>query len=230
MNASVTNRAAGSRLLLFPTDLEHRRFEAAGGIEAGHAMTAVCGFGVAAAAARTASLLTVLRPRHVLLAGIAGSFDEARFPVGTAYAFSRVRIDGIGKGEGTEFAPPSEIGIAQWESGTGAGRTTVHEVLPLVRPAGSDEAELLTVCSAAATIDQAHRRKARWPEVAAEEMEGFSVALAGVMASVPVTIVRGISNVVGISDPRAWKIDEAIAAVRELVGEILERDEWIETS
>ena len=105
-----------------------------------------------------------------------------------------------------------------------------HEVLPLVRPAGSDEAELLTVCSAAATAEEALRRKTRWPEVAAEEMEGFSVALAGVMASVPVTIVRGISNVVGISDPRAWKIDEAIAAVRELVGEILERDEWVETS
>jgi futalosine hydrolase len=230
MNDPMKAGLGTSRLLLFPTEGERRAFEREGGLEPGHALIEVCGFGVAASAARTAQLLGFLRPRQVLLVGIAGSFDEERRPVGSALAFSRVRIDGIGKGEGGDFSPPSALGIPQWNPPAGMEGSPIEEELPLLRPAGTEEAELLTVCSASATPEEAKRRRDRFPEAAAEEMEGFSVALACAMTATPLTILRGISNAVGSGDPKRWKIEPAIAAVRRLTIEVLRRDEWIEPS
>jgi futalosine hydrolase len=46
-------------------------------------------------------------------------------------------------------------------------------------------------------------------------MEGYAVALACALAGVPVSIVRGASNVVGDRDPARWRIPSALSAARE---------------
>jgi futalosine hydrolase len=211
-------------LLLFPTELERRRFEDQGGLEPGLALSALGGFGAVAAAARTAELLARLRPRRVLLLGIAGTYDAGRLAVGKAAAFTRVAIDGIGAGEGARFRGPVALGFPQWPGSTGSPAIT--DTLELSAPSGSAEALLVTSCAASDGVAQAHERRARFPGALAEDMEGFAVALASALAGVPCAVVRGISNVVGDRDPAHWRIPGALAAARRLAGEVLEDPEW----
>ena len=53
---------------------------------------------------------------------------------------------------------------------------------------------------------RAHGKSETW----AEDMEGFAVATACRLANVPLSIIRGISNVAGDRDHRRWEIDLAI--------------------
>ena len=137
------------------------------------------------------------RPRRAILIGIAGAFDDERDPVGSALAFSRVAVDGIGVGAGAGFEGPSRLGFPQWPGSADTGGGRVEDDLPLVLPEGPDGGLLLTTCAASGSAAQARERLARHPDARAEDMEGFSVAMAGALADVPVTIVRGISNRVG---------------------------------
>jgi futalosine hydrolase len=202
-------------LLLFPTELERRRFHDQGGLPVGLALESVCGFGPVAAAARTAQLCATLRPRRVLLCGIAGTFDEARRPIGSAATFRRVALEGVGAGQGAAHHGPPALGFPQWP---GSPETTdaVEQLLEL-EPSPSDAPLLLTTCAASADADEARLRRERFPDAAAEDMEGFGVALACALARTRLVVVRGFSNRVGERDSRSWRIPLALAAARELV-------------
>jgi futalosine hydrolase len=52
-------------------------------------------------------------------------------------------------------------------------------------------------------------------------MEGFAVAFACTLADTPVSIVRGVSNVVGDRDPAHWRIPSALGAARLCALEVL---------
>jgi futalosine hydrolase len=193
------------------------RLQDHGGFPPELARVELCGFGPIAAAARTAALLAALGPRDVLLVGIAGAYDIEAHPVGSAWNFGSVAVDGVGAGEGEGFLGPSRLGFPQWP---GSPETTgaVHEQLELA----PDGPLLLTTPSASATPLQASRRTQRFPGAAAEDMEGFAVALACAMAQVPVQIVRGISNPVGLRDPKEWRIPAALGEARRTALELLE--------
>ena len=221
------NPSAGSaNLLLIPSDLELRRFRDLGGLPPGLAQIELCGFGPIAAAARAAQLIARLRPARVLLVGIAGAFDPRTHPVGEAFEFGEVAVQGIGVGSGAELVSPPELGFPQWP-GSGAGTDAGPEPrarridarLPL---ASADDAPLLlTTCAASAHGAQAELRRERFGEAAAEDMEGFGVALACGLADVPLRVVRGISNRVGDRDSSHWRIPGALAAARRLAIEVL---------
>ncbi len=151
-------------------------------------MVELAGFGPIAAAHRTATLLERLRPRRVLLVGIAGSYDLGALPIGSATTFDTVQLDGVGsmKGHGN---PPLAL----------EGETGI----------------LLTVCTAAEDLDQASARRERF-QALAEDMEAYGVALACHAASTPLTVVRGISNRAGDRDTAHWRVDEALDAALEL--------------
>ena len=216
--------AGSPTLLLFATDLERRRFQDLGGLGTGHALQALAGFGPVAAGARASQVLSLLRPRRVLLAGIAGTFDEERHPLGSALAFSCVALDGVGAGEGEGFLAPPALGFPQWPGEEG-GAPRVEDRLALALPAGRPEALLVTGCAASATPAEAERRRARFPGAAAEDMEGFGVGLACALHGVPLTVLRGISNRVGERAPGSWRIAEAMEAVRDLLRACLAQEE-----
>ncbi len=187
-----------------------------GAFEPGLALQSLCGFGAVAAAARTAHLVATLRPSHVYLAGIAGAYDTDAHPIGTALAFARVAIEGIGVGDLRGFSGPPALGFPQWPGSDGTSAEPIGDELELA--AGDDAAALLlTTCAASADREQADLRRRRFPAAVAEDMEGFGVALACALARVPVTIVRGISNRVGERDPKTWRIPAALAAARRRV-------------
>jgi futalosine hydrolase len=174
----------------------------------------LCGFGPVAAAARTAQLLAERRATRVLLLGLAGSLCPERAPLGSARLFASVRLDGVGAGSGERFVAASDLGFPQWDGGV-----RVEETLALAGP--SDPCELLTVCAAAASPQEAELRRARYPSAVAEDMEGFAVALACRLAGVPLFLVRGFSNLAGERERNSWRSDEALAAARALAATVL---------
>ena len=189
-----------------------------GGLPVGCALPFTCGFGPIAAAARTSQLLERLRPAQVILCGIAGTYDEDRYPVGSAVVFGRVAIDGVGAGQGEQHLLPPALGFPQWPGSEDTRVDPVETELPLVSGNGSQAGTgaplLLTTCAASISKREALVRLSRYPDAVAEDMEGFAVAMSCALARTPLTIVRGFSNVVGDRNSCNWRIPSAIYAAR----------------
>jgi futalosine hydrolase len=208
-------------LVLVPSAGERAALEGLGGFPGAHARFEACGFGPVAAAARAAELIARLAPARVLLVGIAGTFDLAAAPLGSASAFGRVWQDGVGAGTGEGFMPPSRLGLPQWP-----GPPPVEDALAL----SSSGPELLSVCAASASPAEASQRSERYPRCLGEDMEAFAVALACRLACIPCAVVRGFSNPVGVREKRQWRVEEALEAARALALEQLRAPHWEETS
>jgi len=214
-------------LLLSPTQFERSAIVShLGERKLEGTLAQVCGFGPVAAAARTSSLISEHRPDMVVLAGIAGSLD-AQCSVGEAYEFLRVRSYGIGVGNGEQFQSVGEIGWRHVQEESDTVPEGVGDVLhktdgkrKLENRFGID-GELLSVCAASSSQTEADEKKKRYADALAEDMEGFAVATACVIHSVPWVIVRGISNHAGDRDKTNWQADRALLKVAERVGEIL---------
>ncbi len=226
MSRSELLVAGRPTLVLVPTERELTGIAGAAGWRTGLGLLELAGFGPVAAAARTAELLARLTPGRVLLLGIAGSFDLAELPIGSACAFDSAQVDGIGAGAGRSRIGPRELGWAQWPGSASAEREPVWDALAW-RSGDSASRRLLTVCSASASLEEAADRKRTFPLARAEDMEGFGVAIACSMQAVPLRIVRGIANAAGDRAGLRGRIDEALAAASELARELLEcEEEW----
>jgi len=198
-------------LVLVPTHFERSILDELGGLAPLGPRAELCGLGAVAAAARGAQLLARERPRRVLLLGIAGSYELARAPLGSAHEFARVRAHGLGAGEGEHALSCAQLGFAQWP-----GPPPLGDELALA-PLAPERAQplLLGVCAAAGNEDEARERRARAPEALAEDMESFGLAFACALADVPLSVVRGISNAAGDRARERWRVREALAAARE---------------
>jgi len=210
-------------LVLVPTRLELDRLRDLGGFGSGRCLVHLCGFGPVAAAARSAQLLAQLRPARVLLVGIAGAYDSEQQPVGTAQEFGEVGLHGVGAGVGDDFQGPPALGFPQWPGSPGTTPHPVVDSLPLAA-AAPEPGTLLTTCAAAASEVDCRRRRERFPDAVAEDMEGFGVALACALADVPLRIVRGYSNRAGDRRPESWRIPAALHAALERARTVLEED------
>jgi futalosine hydrolase len=168
------------------------------------APVAVCGFGLAAAGVNTAHAIATLDAAAdgVILVGTAGTYDEGRHPVGSAVVAGAVMCDGIGAGGKS----PAELGFGG------------EDTLSLSPPGGP---ALVSVAQASADVHAAGAVAARHPGAAAEEMEGYAVALAAARFGVPASVVRGISNRAGDRDRARWRMDEALAAARDRLSEVI---------
>jgi futalosine hydrolase len=219
-------------LILVPTEMERRILAPilAPVITQG-CRVALCGFGPVAAAARTAHLLAEHVPERVLLVGIAGRLDD-RLAVGAAYQFEGVACYGIGVGSGGQFVPAGAMGWQQWPGD--ADGTSPHGGDPIgdeigdlmSRTAGGDDGGgraglLLTVCAAAASVEDVRLRRQTFPVAAAEDMEGFAVAFACRLRGVPVGIIRGISNTAGDRDTSRWQVAAALEAAGRLALQVV---------
>lgn len=223
-----------SHLLLIPTEPELRLLRPrlqrlAGDDRAASQWTlALCGFGLVAAAARTAMLIAQHRPQQVLLVGIAGALSES-VTIGAAYTFERVVCDGIGVGSDADYLAAAQIGWNQWAGEDPS--SVIGDEIELTSDTRAGQtmsgAALLSVCAASAHRRQAEQRQQRYPEAIAEEMEGFGVAMACQLAGVPLRIVRGISNHAGNRNLAQWQIEESLAAAAELAAALIAAEEEV---
>ncbi len=168
----------------------------------------LCGFGLVAAAARTAQLLQLRQPSHVLLAGIAGQITD-QVSCGQAYEFGSVACYGIGAGQGSTFQTAADMGWSHWN------HPQVGDVLTV--GSAENELQLLTCCAASENAVDVEQKRGKFPNAAAEDMEGFAVAAACKLSSVPLRIVRGISNVAGDRDQSHWQVEQAMLSVANLL-------------
>ena len=211
-------------LILIPTHLEYLKLK--GQVKAfdrSDVRVSICGFGPVAAAARAGMLIAEFQPDHVWNLGIAGSLsDQAN--VGESYTFADVAMHGVGAGEGESHISAIEMDWHFWVGDTEDKLNqdaVIGSQLPLVG-ASNNECGLLSVCAASASAEEAKRRNEKHPGVVAEDMESFGVAMACKLASVPLTVIRGISNVAGNRDIESWEVDSALAAVAEMANGSLE--------
>ena len=207
--------------MLVPTEFERQGLESLGGLQLSGTSMETCGFGPVAAAARAAALVAQRRPGRVLLVGIAGGFDLDRTPLGSAWTFEAVCLDGVGAGQGPGRQGPAELGFPQWAGDDASPAVT--DRLELGAASDLPRAELLvTACAASANPMEAQERRALFPGAAAEDMEGFGVALACTLARTPFAIVRGISNEAGQRDRAGWRVRDALAEARALTVRLVE--------
>ena len=205
----------------------------------------LCGFGVISSAARTAQLLTERPYDLVVLTGIAGSYDITQLKIGEACCFKKVRCHGLGVGNGSNHLTASEMGWNQFESETEntnaqdlrnpnregietRGNQSVKpltDVCNLATPQLKEsrltpvqvQDTLLTVCAASANPQEGAEKAERYPGTTAEDMEGFGVAAACHFHSIPLWIIRGISNPVGERDHDQWQVEKAMKAAAKLL-------------
>jgi len=210
-------------LVLVPTEIERRHLAAQPGFGA-DAPCELCGFGPVAAAARAASLIALHKPERVVLTGIAGTFDPAGLPVGTAAIFPRVIMHGVGIGVASGFVSAATLGFQHWPK-IGSGPEGFDELV-VDAPVPPAAGQLLTCCTGSASPEEARLRQDQYPHVVAEDMEGFAVALACRLAGVPLVIARGVSNEVGDRNHDRWQIPKALDAAWLIVSDLLSRNSW----
>ncbi|MDF1836824.1 MAG: hypothetical protein P1V35_03050 [Planctomycetota bacterium] len=194
----------GAPLVLVPTGFERSALRAAGcdwPLE-------LCGFGVIAAAARTATLLENLRPSRVLLLGIAGTYAPEVLPIASAARFGGIGLWGLGAGNGAQHLGPADM-FPQWTCDDG---NPIEQDLATTAGKG----RLVTVCAASDSPSAADPILVRYEDALAEDMEGFAVALACRLKDVPFDCIRGISNVVGDRDKNNWALRPALDAAWHL--------------
>lgn len=185
----------------------------------GQLQVELCGFGLVVAAAQTARLLHQYSPKQVVLLGIAGGYCSPA-DIGTALMFSEVSCYGIGVGTGSLFQSASQMGWQQWPSDD--PNKAIGDSIDLGKPSAEQSRHrLLSVTAAAEGRQDVTLRRNRDPNAIAEDMEGFAVAAACRLSRIPLTIIRGISNLAGDRDKVNWKIREAMKAAVELTQSLI---------
>ncbi|MEU0393432.1 futalosine hydrolase [Streptomyces sp. NPDC006208] len=225
--AAFTGAAGATHRVPLPGGYALTRFEHAPGQLVD---VLVAGVGPAAAAAGTAAALTaaVLGPVPataptssgsrtqgspapydlVVSTGIGGGF-AAHAPLGSLVVSDAIVAADLGAQTPDGYLPVDELGF---------GRSVHHPPAELsarlAKTLDAVYAPVLTVSTVTGSAARAAELTARHPHAAAEAMEGFGVAEAATAHGVPVVEIRAVSNAVGPRDRAAWRIGEALDALR----------------
>lgn len=168
------------------------------------------GVGPAAAAAATATALATSSSPYdlVVSAGIGGGF-AAHAPLGTIVVADAIVAADLGAETPDGFVAVDSLGFGRSVHLPPAGLSA-----RAAKSLDAVHAPVLTVSTVTGTAARAAELAARHPRAAAEAMEGFGVAEAATARSLPVLEIRAISNPVGPRDRAAWRIGEALDALR----------------
>lgn len=186
--------------------------------EHGPGLLLVTGIGVINTAFTIGQALQVHAPELVMLAGIAGTFDPERFPLGSA-AMVRTEIwPEYGLKTGNEV-DPVKLGFSLGEVDQKpvwdrvnllSGKNLVNSGLD--RLSKLPEAVSLTVSGVTATGEAAERYRTVY-SADLENMEGFAAAYGAALAGVDICELRAVSNIVGSRESGDWDLKGALAAL-----------------
>lgn len=169
------------------------------------------GVGPAAAAAATAGELA--DADLVLSAGIGGGF--APLAPGDLAVASAIVFADLGAETADGFVPVSELGF-----GTDRYDVAPKLAVELADRSGGHLGTIVTVATVTGTAGTARELARRFPDVAAEGMEGAGVAAAASRRGVPFAEIRAISNAVGPRDRDAWQIPLALESLGRAVAAV----------
>ncbi|MFG3486457.1 futalosine hydrolase [Streptomyces sp. NPDC047972] len=156
----------------------------------------------------------------VVSAGIAGGFQPLA-PLGSVVISSAVVAADLGAQTPDGYLTVDELGFGR--SVHPVPEALTGRIAAALAAAGRPHtvAPVLTVSTVTGTAGRAAELAGLRPGAAAEAMEGFGVAEAAAGYAVPVVEIRAVSNAVGPRDRAAWRIGEALEALRhtfELLG------------
>jgi futalosine hydrolase len=195
--------------LLVVTAVEPERAAVLAGLGDGTADVIAVGVGPALAAAATAKALAERPYDAVICAGIAGGFAEHVEVGGLVVATESIAAD-LGAEAPDGFIPLDDLGF-------GTARRPADQALLERLGQALPEAvagPVLTVSTVTGTAAGTAALRARHPDAVAEGMEGFGVASAAAVFGVAYAEVRAISNAIGPRNRDAWRIPQALAALR----------------
>ena len=180
---------------------------------------ALTGVGPAKAAARTATELAARTYQYVINAGVAGGFN-GKADITSIVVASRIIAADLGSESVDGFLPVDQLGLGSSEIKPDRSKST--ELVKRLEDMNATVtlAPVLTLATVTGTQKTTNELTSRFPDAAAEAMEGHGVATAAELAQIPVLEVRTISNQVGPRDRDAWQIKEALQAL-ERVGRAL---------
>ncbi len=178
----------------------------------GHALS-VCGVGAVNAALATADALRGDGFDLAVSAGIGGAYPASRLVPGDLAVSSEMIYGGLGALDGKHFLDLEALGLPLLPG--------VYNRLPAWDGARAFAEEIGAACGPTLTLDTvtgsldgARSLEARFPGALTEGMEGAGVAHAARLAGVPAVELRAVSNLVGPRDRAAWRVPEALAALR----------------
>ncbi|MFB9237098.1 futalosine hydrolase [Plantactinospora siamensis] len=199
--------------ILVATAVEPEAAAVRAGLAGGGVEVAAVGVGPAAAAAGTARLLATAEAAGtpygaVLSAGVGGAFPGRAAVGGLVLATRSVAAD-LGAESPAGFLPLDQLGF-----GDPVGRVdpALLAGLRAALPTAVTGA-VLTLSTVTGTETTAQALATRFPDAAAEAMEGYGVATAAGQAGLPFAELRTISNLIGPRDRSAWRLDAALAAL-----------------
>ena len=183
----------------------------------------VIGFGPVLAAARTSQILSEMPGLEVYLIGIAGKYPHRDdLEIGEAYCFNSVQQYGVGVGDGDEHESATSLGWGMFLTKEGGSISEVIEFnddLPAALSHHRCDGKLVTVPTASRNPKSCMIKSSRVPDAAAEDMEGYGVAVASRLHGRKVKIVRGLSNVAGERDKSTWECESAMRAAFRLASQ-----------
>ncbi|MEU3688097.1 futalosine hydrolase [Streptomyces narbonensis] len=150
----------------------------------------------------------------VVSAGIAGGFAP-HAPIGTVVVSEAIVAADLGAETPDGYLAVEELGFGR--SAHPVPHSLTGPLAAALRAGGRPHtvAPVLTVSTVTGTAGRAAELAGRHPTAAAEAMEGFGVAEAAAAHGVPVVEIRAVSNAVGPRDRAAWRIGEALDALRQ---------------
>ncbi len=180
-------------------------------------VVAVAGVGKANTAAGLALAVERWRPRAVVQVGIGGAFVGSFLSIGmVAVATIDVHVD-CGAGEGDAWQSMESLGFPLLEGPPPRFNEMPTDAALSERLAAPSRAPLLRFATServSATLDAAEHLQRRF-DVAIESMEGAAAAQVCLALGVPFAELRGVSNIVGERDRRAWDVPRAVRASTE---------------
>ena len=169
------------------------------------------GVGPAMAAAATALRLAAGRYDLVVSAGVAGGIP-GRAGIGDVVIATRSIAADLGADSPDGFLPISRLGFGD----------EVIDTYPVLKHPDAVMGSVLTVSTVTGTAPDVEALARRCPDAVAEAMEGFGVGTAARLTGVRFAELRTISNLVGPRDRTAWRLTEALAALRDAVTAVTE--------
>ncbi len=178
----------------------------------------ISGVGAVAAALSTQAVLADFVADLVISAGIGGAFPGSGLKVGDVALASEIVQADLGAWDAGQFLPLAALGLE-----VAPGNAGCFECWPAGRDLALPCGPFVTVSSVTGSEAGADELLRRVPGALIEGMEGAGVAHAALLAGVPMTEVRGVSNLVGPRDRSAWRIGAALAALDMGLKAVLER-------
>ncbi|MDQ0256839.1 futalosine hydrolase [Evansella vedderi] len=201
--------------ILIMTAVEVEREAVLVGLEANNSFeVAIAGVGPASAAARTASQLATEDYDLVISAGIGGGF-AGKAPLESIVVAKEIIAADLGAETGEGFSSVEELGFGS--SKIAVDSRLVEKVTKAMEGTelSVNNGSILTLSTVTGTLETALQLQARFPDAAAEAMEGFGVATAAKDREIPILEIRAISNPIGPRDREAWRIKEALQSLRK---------------